>query len=66
MVLLQTWISRARTALQQVPAAEDGQDIVEYALLAGFVSIIALAIILLVGPYLSNEFQFIVHGLSTA
>jgi Flp pilus assembly pilin Flp len=45
---------------------EEGQDMIEYALLAALISIVAIGIILLVGPYLVNLFQDIVNGLNTA
>jgi Flp pilus assembly pilin Flp len=45
---------------------EDGQDMVEYALLVGLISITALALIILVGPYLVNTFQYLVNGLASA
>ena len=45
---------------------EEGQDMVEYALLAALISIVAIAIILLIGPYLDNLFEDIVNGLGTA
>ena len=45
---------------------EEGQDMVEYALLAALISIVAIAIIILVGPYLVDLFQDIVNGLGAA
>lgn len=45
---------------------EDGQDMVEYALLLGMISVAALAIIVLVGPQISDTFQFLVNGLASA
>lgn len=51
---------------QLIRSREDGQDMVEYSLLAALISIVAIAIIILVGPYLQNLFQFIVNGLGTA
>jgi pilus assembly protein Flp/PilA len=47
-------------------AREEGQDMVEYALLAALISIVAIAIILLIGPYLDNLFKDVVNGLGTA
>ena len=44
---------------------EEGQDMIEYALLAALISIVAIAIILLVGPYLKNLFQDVVNALGT-
>ena len=45
---------------------EEGQDMIEYALLAALISIVAIAIIILVGPTLKNLFQNIVNSLGTA
>ena len=45
---------------------EEGQDMIEYALLAALISIVAIAIILLVGPYLDNLFGDVVNALGTA
>jgi Flp pilus assembly pilin Flp len=44
---------------------EEGQDMIEYALLAALISIVAIAIILLVGPYLKDLFQDVVNALGT-
>lgn len=45
---------------------EEGQDMIEYALLAALISIVAIAIIILVGPYLKDLFQDVVNGLGSA
>ena len=45
---------------------EEGQDMIEYALLAALISIVAIAIILLVGPYLDNLFKDVVNALGSA
>jgi len=45
---------------------EEGQDMIEYALLAALISIAAIAIIILVGPYLKNLFQDVVNAFGTA
>ncbi|HEX6510133.1 MAG TPA: Flp family type IVb pilin [Chloroflexota bacterium] len=45
---------------------EEGQDMVEYALLAALISIVAIAIIILVGPYLKDLFQDVVNALGSA
>jgi Flp pilus assembly pilin Flp len=44
---------------------ENGQDMIEYALLAALISIVAIAIIILVGPTLKDLFQDIVNQLAT-
>lgn len=45
---------------------EEGQDMIEYALLAALISIVAIAVIILVGPYLRNLFQDVVNALASA
>jgi Flp pilus assembly pilin Flp len=45
---------------------EDGQDVVEYALLASLVSIAAIAVITLVGPLLIDIYQNVVDALTPA
>ncbi len=45
---------------------EEGQDMIEYALLAALISIVAIAVILLLGPYISNLFQDVVGALSSS
>ena len=52
--------------LEDLFEREEGQDMVEYALLAALISIVAIAIILLIGPYLDNLFKDVVNGLGTA
>jgi Flp pilus assembly pilin Flp len=44
---------------------EEGQDMIEYALLAALISIVAIAVILLIGPYLVDLFQDVVNALGT-
>ncbi len=45
---------------------EEGQDMIEYALLAALISIVAIAVILLLGPYIKNLFQDVVSALGTS
>jgi Flp pilus assembly pilin Flp len=45
---------------------EEGQSMVEYALVATLISIVAVTVILLFGPYLDNLFGDVVNGLSSA
>ena len=63
------FIVNQQTKLQALIATlnerEEGQDMVEYALLAALISIVAIAIILLVGPYLDNLFNDVVNALKT-
>ena len=57
---------KLREMLQSVMSREEGQDMVEYALLAALISIVAIAIIVLIGPYLKDLFQDVVNGLGSA
>ncbi len=52
--------------VQALLAREEGQDMIEYALLAALISIVAIAIIILIGPYLKDIFQDVVNGLASA
>ena len=45
---------------------EEGQDMIEYALLAALISIVAVAVIILVGPFIGDVFQDVVNGLQQA
>ena len=57
---------KIRETLLRLCSREEGQDMIEYALLAALISIVAIAIIVLVGPYLQDLFQDIVNGLGSA
>jgi pilus assembly protein Flp/PilA len=55
-----------RERIDTLTSREEGQDMIEYALLAALISIVAIAIIILVGPYLKDLFQDVVNGLGSA
>ena len=57
---------KLRELVERLTNREEGQDMVEYALLAALISIVAIAIIILVGPYLKDLFQDVVNALGTA
>jgi Flp pilus assembly pilin Flp len=57
------WLAVAHKAILN---REDGQDMIEYALLAALISIVAIAVIILIGPYLQNLFQDVVNALAGA
>jgi pilus assembly protein Flp/PilA len=57
---------RTTSRLRQFPGREEGQDMIEYALLAALISIVAIAVIILIGPYLKNLFQDVVNALAGA
>ena len=56
----------ATHAMPALSTGEEGQDMVEYALLAALISIVAIAVILLVGPYLDNLFQDVINAVNSA
>jgi Flp pilus assembly pilin Flp len=59
-----------RRVLEKVEKAvggqENGQDMIEYALLAALISIVAIGVIILIGPYLQNAFQAVINALNSA
>ena len=57
---------RLRAWIESLAEREEGQDMIEYALLAALISIVAIAIIILVGPYIKNLFQDVVNALAGA
>jgi len=67
---MNTFLVAQQTRLQALIARlnerEEGQDMVLYALLASLISIVAITIIVLIGPYLKDLFQNVVNGLGTA
>jgi Flp pilus assembly pilin Flp len=55
-------VIRIKVAVQDLLVREDGQDMVEYALLAALISIAAIAVILLIGPILNKVFQDVINA----
>jgi pilus assembly protein Flp/PilA len=45
---------------------EEGQDMIEYALLAALISIVAIVMILAIGPYIQNTFSDVANALASA
>lgn len=66
ITFLMTQEMRLRDQIDSLTRREEGQDMIEYALLAALISIVAIAIIILVGPYLKDLFQDVVNGLGSA
>lgn len=42
---------------------EEGQGMVEYALLIGLIAIVVIAVLVLLGPAIANQFQEIINNL---
>jgi Flp pilus assembly pilin Flp len=57
--------SRLRALLAALLGREEGQDMIEYALLAALISIVAIVMILAVGPYIQNTFQDVANALAS-
>jgi pilus assembly protein Flp/PilA len=57
---------KLREMIERLTTREEGQDMIEYALLAALISIVAIAIIVLIGPFLKALFQDVVNGLNGA
>jgi pilus assembly protein Flp/PilA len=54
---------KVRELVGRLTDREEGQDMVEYALLAALIAISAIAIIILVGPEIQKLFQDVINGL---
>jgi len=59
-----TLISQEVPMLRKLIRDEKGQDMVEYALLASFISIVAIATLRLIGPLIDGIYQDIEAALS--
>ncbi len=56
---------KVRELVANLVEKEEGQDMVEYALLAALIAISAIAIIILVGPEIKKLFQDVINGLKS-
>jgi pilus assembly protein Flp/PilA len=54
---------KLRTLLAKSVEREEGQDMIEYALLAALIAIATIAVLVLVGPELRKLFQDVINGL---
>ena len=54
-----------KNLIQRFIREEDGQDIIEYALLAAFISICAVLIISQIGPSVRDRYQQVADAVST-
>ena len=59
---VQMWL---RNVIELATRDEEGQDMIEYALLAALISIVAIVMILAIGPYIQNTFQDVVNALKS-
>jgi pilus assembly protein Flp/PilA len=56
---------KVRDILATLLNREEGQDMIEYALLAALISIVAIVMILAIGPYIQNTFQDVANALAS-
>jgi Flp pilus assembly pilin Flp len=56
--------AQVRRLVQVLSGQEEGQDMVEYALLAALISIVAIGIIVLLGPYIKDLFEDVINALN--
>ena len=56
-------LRKIRSKVVSLLKQEEGQGMVEYALLVGLISVAAIAVIVLIGPKLITAFQSIVDNL---
>lgn len=64
MVLLtQMWM---RGVLQKLAQTEEGQDMIEYALLLTVITIPLIVAIMAIGPFIESSFQDVANGLVAA
>jgi pilus assembly protein Flp/PilA len=65
MTFLLAQSAALRDVLAKVLNREEGQDMIEYALLAALISIVAIVMILAIGPYIQNTFEDVVNALAS-
>lgn len=63
---LMTQQYKLQELIERLTTREEGQDMIEYALLAALISIVAIAVIILIGPKLTGIFGNVVNGLGGA
>jgi pilus assembly protein Flp/PilA len=56
---------RLRDVLSTLSLDERGQDMIEYALLAALISIVAVIVILALGPFIQNAYQDVANTLAS-
>ncbi len=62
-ICLRSWQFQIASRISRVWLDDEaGQDMVEYALLAGVISVAGVAVALLIGPYLDSMFLSVIHA----
>jgi Flp pilus assembly pilin Flp len=59
-------MSRFLSKMKGLVVEEEGQDIVEYALLAAFIAIVAVAILIEMAPLIQGIYERVLEALSDA
>jgi pilus assembly protein Flp/PilA len=62
LTIVHTWF---QDVLAKLTRDEEGQDMIEYALLAALISIVAIVMILAIGPYIQNTFRDVANALAS-
>ena len=60
------WAATLIGRVQQLKERDEGQAMVEYALILGLVSVVAIAVLGLIGTHVNTIFQTVDNALSTA
>jgi pilus assembly protein Flp/PilA len=60
------WAATLISRVQQLKERDEGQAMVEYALILGLVSVVAIAVLGLIGTHVNTIFQTVDNALSTA
>lgn len=66
MKTLSVWAMRLQMAKDSILSNEEGQDLIEYALLVGFISLAAIAGITAISSELKNIYSAIASNLTNA
>ena len=61
---LGVFVADAHNRITNVTRREEGQAIVEYALILGLVVVLAIPVLLLLGPNISNKLQSVLNALN--
>lgn len=61
VIPMQTWL---RGILEKLVQTEEGQDMIEYALLITLITIPLIVAIVAVGPFIQNTFQDVANALA--
>ena len=61
--MMKLMLGNLKNYFPRITSRKKGQGMVEYALLIGLIAIVVIAVLLLLGPAISNKFQEIINNL---